>query len=158
MKVATPVIGCQRLSSPHTMSNRPAMHHRHAFLSIALLLHAMTACVGSSASSSSRPPPVPEPAPVPRIIDLEDGSYVELAPGLEPGFAHCCGDEQYQLNIECSEGLIRCYERKGKRWKQTYGRHCKSALDQQCYERTCARVCDAYRAIGSTRWSEVIGN
>ncbi len=127
---------------------------------IALFLCGTSACVGSSASPTP-PPPAPEAveiktSPTARVVKLEDGSYVEIGAGLESGFAHCCGDDQYKLEIECSDGLMRCYQKKRKRWKQTYGKHCKSSLDQQCYEKTCARVCEAYWELGPTRWDEVI--
>ncbi len=94
--------------------------------------------------------------PIPRLINLEDGSYVEIRPGIESGFAHCCGNDRHKIEIECSDGLMRCYRKTGKRWKQTYGRHCKAALDQECYEATCPRVCEAYWELGATRWGEVI--
>jgi hypothetical protein len=94
--------------------------------------------------------------PEARVIELEDGSYVEIRPGIESGFAHCCGDDKYRMEIECSDGLVRCYKRSGRRWKQTYGRFCKSFLDQQCYAQTCARVCEAYWELGPERWQEVI--
>lgn len=98
----------------------------------------------------------PTPPPQTRTVKLEDGSYVNVGPGIESGFAHCCGNDQYRMEIECSEGLLRCYQWTGGRWKQTYGKHCKSALDQQCYEQTCARVCEAYWDLGATRWQELM--
>ncbi len=146
--------GSRRGQSKETM-----MHSPRVYLTIALLLCGAAACRGASASPT--PPPVPEaveatPLPAPRVVKLEDGTYVEIRPGLESGFAHCCGDEQYRMEIECSDGLLRCYQQTGKRWKQTYGNHCESALDQQCYEQACTSVCDAYRELGPTRWREVI--
>lgn len=132
------------------------------YLLIALLVYGAGACSGSSASPTPTDPEVMETSttttttPKRRIVKLEDGSYVEIGPGLESGFAHCCGDDKFRIEIECSDGLIRCYQKKGKRWKQTYGRHCKSALDSQCYQQTCPRVCDAYWEIGPERWHEVI--
>jgi len=130
------------------------------YFAMALLLVGAVACVASPPPPSP-PPKAPEPAlatppAAPRIVQLEDGSYVELSAGVEPGFAHCCGDEHYQIEIECSDGLLRCYEKSGKRWKQTYGKHCKASLDQQCYEQTCVRVCEAYWELGPTLWQEVI--
>ncbi|MCP4447166.1 MAG: hypothetical protein GY811_17730 [Myxococcales bacterium] len=94
--------------------------------------------------------------PAPRVVKLENGSYVELRAGLESGFAHCCGDNQHRLDIECSDGLMRCYKWTGRRWDQTYGKHCKLALTQQCYEQACVRVCEAYWELGPTRWHETI--
>ena len=135
---------------------------RSSSLTLALLMMASGACSGSSASKPASSP-VPEAvettsSPAPREIKLDDGSYVELSAGIESGFAHCCGDDQYRMEIECSDGLLRCYRRTGQRWEQTYGKYCKAALDQQCYEQTCVRVCEAYWEVGATRWQEVMGN
>ncbi len=133
-----------------------------AYFATALLLLGIGACVASPPPPSP-PPKAPEPAlattrAAPRVVQLEDGSYVELSPGVEAGFVHCCGADQYRIEIECSDGLLRSYEKAGPRWKQTYGKHCKASLDQQCYERTCVRVCEAYWELGPTRWQEVIPN
>jgi len=95
-------------------------------------------------------------APAPRVIQLEDGTYVEIREGLQPGFAHCCGDDEHSLEIKCSEGLMRCYESMDGEWKQTYGKYCKSSLDSQCYDATCPRVCEAYWELGPTRWQTII--
>ena len=135
------------------------LQHRRACLMIALILSATGAC--SSSTSPSISPSLPEvvptaPAPSPRVVRLEDGSYVELSPGVESGFAHCCGDDQYQLEIECSDGLLRCYEQTSNGWEQTYGKYCKATLDTQCYEKTCTRVCEAYWELGETRWHEIM--
>lgn len=107
-------------------------------------------------SSESVKPETVESAPVTRVIKLENGSYVELLPGLETGFAHCCGDDQHKMEVECSDGLVRCYRLTGKRWEQTYGKHCKAALDTECYEKTCAQVCEAYWEVGPAAWKQVI--
>lgn len=134
--------------------------YRHGVWAMALLLCGATACSGSPASPPASAPAVAEsaspPLPAPRSIKLEDGSYVDIRPGLEAGFAYCCGDDDFRMEIECSDGLLRCYKRSGKRWKQTFGRHCKSSLNQQCYEQTCARVCEAYQELGPERWHDVI--
>lgn len=63
-----------------------------------------------------------------RAVTLEDGSYVEIIPGVEEGFYHCCGDANYKMEIDCSINQLRCYEGKRGRWKYTYGRVCKTAL------------------------------
>ena len=90
----------------------------------------------------------PTPAqPQPRTIILEDGTYVEIKAGNEPGFSHCCGDSEYMMEVDCSEMLMRCYERKRGRWKQTYGKHCKKTLGQECYLHTCHNVCEAISTL-----------
>ena len=107
----------------------------------AWLAVSVAGCASPRQPSPSAPPPVVEPAGEPatldRVIELEDGTYVEIVPGLETGFAHCCGDEHYMMEVECSEGLLRCYTSETGRWKQTYGKHCKHSLDSECYEKTC---------------------
>ncbi len=67
-------------------------------------------------------------------------SFVE--PGLEVGFTHCCGDVEYVMQVDCSDRLMRCYANESDGWQQTYGRSCKEALGQGCYERGCVSVCD----------------
>ncbi len=143
---------CNKLSTSVAPSGR-------SYLTIALLVCATGACVGATAppSATSDVDPVePTSSRGGRFVRLDEGSYVELRPGIEAGFAHCCGDDQLRLEIECSDGLVRCYRQAGDEWKQTYGKHCKRGLDQQCYEQTCARVCEAYWEIGPTRWHEII--
>lgn len=63
-------------------------------------------------------------------------------PGLEQGFIHCCGDVDYAMQVDCSDRLMRCYENDLSGWQQTYGRSCKEALGQGCYEQGCLSVCD----------------
>ncbi|MBL4636254.1 MAG: hypothetical protein JKY56_20505 [Kofleriaceae bacterium] len=144
------------------------VHSRYLCLTIGLLLCEMGACWSPTSASRSAPEPAEpaepaltaalpaESAESSRVIRLEDGSYVELRPGQETGFAYCCGEDLHKLEIDCSEGLVRCYRLSGKRWQQTYGKHCKSALDTQCYQQTCAKVCEAYWELGPTAWKEII--
>lgn len=87
-------------------------------------------------------------APRERIVKLENGSYLEIKPGTDPGFTHCCGDEGYMMEMDCSERLMRCYENRGTHWKQTYGKHCKRNLDQECYLQTCNAICEAIDSVG----------
>ena len=61
--------------------------------------------------------------------------------GLEPGFTHCCGDVDYVMQVDCSDRLMRCYSNEDHDWHQTYGRNCKEALGQGCYEQGCLSVC-----------------
>lgn len=63
-------------------------------------------------------------------------------PAATPGFAYCCGNQRFKLEIRCDERMMRCYERRAGQWTQTYGRHCKRALDTDCYLHACDRVCD----------------
>ena len=107
--------------------------------------------------SAATAPPKPTPGtgdrptspPGPRVIVLDDGTHVEIWPGVEPGFLHCCGDDQYILEIDCRQGVKRCYKpsRRGD-WRHTYGRECKHALSQTCYLESCDVVCEAYWAYG----------
>ncbi len=63
--------------------------------------------------------------------------------GLESGFTHCCGDVDYAMQVDCSDRLMRCYENDSAAgWQQTYGRNCKEALGQGCYEQGCLAVCE----------------
>tara|TARA_R110002096_G_scaffold436085_1_gene667095 strand:- start:12879 stop:13352 length:474 start_codon:yes stop_codon:yes gene_type:complete len=132
------------------------------YFAIAMVLLWTGGCIGSSPPAAV-PLPAASPAPAQavvapssRTVMLDDGSYVELRPGVEQGFAHCCGDENNRLEIECSDGLVRCYQHTGSRWEQTYGKHCKRSLNQQCYEQACARVCEAYWELGAARWDEAM--
>jgi hypothetical protein len=118
---------------------------------LAFLVVLGSACVVRTPPPPEPAPVAPEPEPTPRTVELEDGSYIQIAPGLEPGFTHCCGDSQYMMEIDCSERLMRCYQKGSAGWKQTYGKHCKSALGQGCYLHACNDVCDAYTAIGGPR-------
>ncbi len=131
---------------------------------IGLLVCSTGACWSPTSSAwQVAPEPTQTAVPAPtelvepsRVITLENGSYVELRPGLETGFAYCCGEGQYKMEIDCSEGLVRCYRLTGGRWQQTYGQHCKSTLDTQRYEQACAKVCEAYWELGPTTWKEII--
>lgn len=149
-------------------SHRLSCQRAYFAIAIAMVFLWAGGCIGSSPPAAAPPPlpalqsapaPAPEqavPAPTSRTVMLDDGSYVELRPGVEQGFAHCCGDENIRLEIECSDGLVRCYQQIGNRWEQTYGKHCKRSLDQQCYEQACARVCEAYWELGAARWDEAM--
>jgi hypothetical protein len=61
----------------------------------------------------------------------------------EPGFLFCCGGARFKLEIDCDQRLMRCYEKRGQGWAQTFGRHCKRALAPDCYLHTCDARCDA---------------
>lgn len=81
---------------------------------------------------------------------------MEIRSGLEAGFAHCCGADNFMMEIDCSEGLLRCYYNDTHHWKQTFGRYCKKALSEECYSQACTNVCDAYREVDASMWNEVI--
>jgi hypothetical protein len=111
----------------------------------ALLAAAALAVVACSSHPGVRTPPPPPPGPEP-----EPSWLAEVAPSAEPaaaispveaGFTHCCGSEQYRIEIECGEMLKRCYENKGGIWRQTYGRHCKEQLGEACYLERCDAKC-----------------
>ena len=60
----------------------------------------------------------------------------------ERGFTHCCGSEQYKLEIDCGDMIMRCYRRGSEgRWHYTYGRLCRKHLDDGCYPAGCDDVC-----------------
>lgn len=73
---------------------------------------------------------------------------MEVRRGTDPGFTHCCGNSNYMMEMDCNERLMRCYAHKGSKWRQTYGKHCKRALDQVCYLATCNVVCEAIASVG----------
>jgi len=88
------------------------------------------------------PPPGAEPSPTWAAASVPAAAEpaVVMAP-VEAGFTHCCGSERYRIEIECGEMLKRCYENKGGRWRQTYGRHCKETLGEACYLEDCDSKC-----------------
>jgi hypothetical protein len=100
-----------------------------------------TSC-GSSATTPAQPaaaaaqeePAISSPAqPVP---------VEPLVAPVESGFAHCCGNADFRLQIRCSDRLMRCYENGARGdWKQTYGRHCKRERTEACYLEGCLDTC-----------------
>lgn len=124
-------------------------------LGLALLLVLLSTCVVQTTPAPPQPQPqvitAPQPDPTPRVIKLEDGSYLEIRPGMQPGFTHCCGDSAYMMQIDCSDRLMRCYESKRGHWKQTYGKYCKHALAEECYLQTCNLVCEAISSVADPR-------
>jgi hypothetical protein len=111
---------------------------------IALLL---ATALGCAARSTPPPPAEPESGPVavtvePMVVSWRDepARAAEHAPS-EPGFTFCCGDGRYKLEIDCSDMLKRCYERRDGGWAATYGRHCKTSLGEACYLDDCDARC-----------------
>jgi hypothetical protein len=110
-----------------------------------LIAAACTAHITTGSEPASRPPPPPTPAaPAPgQAVAVAPQAHAQhFAEAAEPGFSHCCGNDEFQLDIECGERLARCYERDGdESWRQTYGRHCKEQLGTSCYLHGCADKC-----------------
>ena len=115
----------------------------------ALFLLLLSACVVQPTPAQVQPQVATPQQPTPRIIRLEAGTYLEIRPGMEPGFTHCCGNSDYMIQMDCSDQLMRCYESNDGHWKQTYGKYCKHALRRECYLVTCSLVCEAI----SLEWS-----
>jgi len=87
------------------------------------------------------PPPGAEPSPTWAAASVPAAEPAVVMAPVEAGFTHCCGSERYRIEIECGEMLKRCYENKGGRWRQTYGRHCKETLGEACYLEDCDSKC-----------------
>lgn len=109
-----------------------------AWVALAVLGPALAACPAQTAPPPAAPPPaptpMPEPAPAPAPAPV-------LPSAVEPGFTHCCGNDQFRIEIECGQMVKRCYESKQGGWKQTYGRHCLKSLGQDCYLSECDSRC-----------------
>ena len=102
----------------------------------------LLACPSQQAARQPAPPPS-GPEPTPDWLSQPEPAVqqaVVMSP-VETGFTHCCGSERYRIEIECGEMLKRCYENKGGRWRQTYGRHCKETLGEACYLEDCDSKC-----------------
>jgi hypothetical protein len=121
---------------------------------VAALLVALVGCGGRSAEPAP-PEPAPAvaavepPAPVvavavdPLLVSWRDPDPARasaMGPS-QPGFSFCCGDGRLKIEIACADMLKRCYERRGSRWRATYGRHCKRALGEDCYLQDCDARC-----------------
>lgn len=107
----------------------------------------LVAACGGTATDTTTPPPAPEPSAEPEPIDTTPAMQSRLdAPQEDPvesGFNHCCGNSEFRLQIRCEDRLMRCYERNRRgRWNQTYGRHCKRELTDNCYLEGCSPSCD----------------
>ena len=119
-----------------------------AFVPLLVCACALQSAPGPSPASADSQAVTTEPVPKERIVKLEDGTYLKVKRGTEPGFMHCCGDESYMMEMNCSDRLMRCYAHRGNRWKQTYGKQCKRALSQECYLETCSALCEAVSSVG----------
>lgn len=125
---------------------------RRAALGLALGL-----TIGCARPAAEPPPPAaPPPAPVepsePRVVEvtvdpmvttwreLDQAKLSAMGPS-QPGFVFCCGDGNLKIEIACDDMIKRCYEKRGARWRATYGRHCKSALGEACYLEECEARC-----------------
>jgi hypothetical protein len=108
-----------------------------------LIAAACTAHITTGSEPAARPPPPPTPAaPAPGQAVAVAPQAQYFAEAAEPGFRHCCGNDEFQLDIECGERLARCYERDDDAsWRQTYGRHCKEQLGASCYLHGCLDKC-----------------
>ena len=76
---------------------------------------------------------------------VESRSMEPVAPESpsQTGFLNCCGNKKFKLAMDCKQRLMRCYENRGGRWIQTFGRHCKRALGSDCYLHACDERCDS---------------
>ena len=109
-----------------------------AWVALALLGPALAACPAQTAPPPPAPPPAPEPEPEP---PPPPAPAPVLPAAVEPGFTHCCGNDQFRIEIDCNQMVKRCYESKKGEWKQTYGRHCLKSLGQDCYLSECDSRC-----------------
>jgi hypothetical protein len=102
----------------------------------------LLACPSQRAAGPPAPPPSgPEPSPDWLAESVPAAEPAVAMDPVEAGFTHCCGSERYRIEIECGEMLKRCYEKKGSTWRQTYGRHCKEELGEDCYLQDCDAKC-----------------
>lgn len=110
-----------------------------AWVVLALLGPALAAC---PAQTAPPPPAAPPPAPVPEPEPTPAPAPAPVLPAaVEAGFTHCCGNDEYRIEIDCGGMVKRCYQSKHGDWKQTYGRHCLKALGQDCYLAECDSRC-----------------
>jgi hypothetical protein len=113
---------------------------------VALAAIGVGGCTPTPAAAPPAPPtravaPPPPAAPPPEVAaprTLDSGEGMGPSP---PGFTFCCGRGSYKIEIDCREMLKRCYERRGRRWQATYGRHCKRVLGESCYLDQCSERC-----------------
>jgi hypothetical protein len=97
--------------------------------------------------AACEPRPLP---PYPREPKQRMHARVEVDPmvttqsnlATADGFTYCCGNNNFKMEIQCDDGIKRCFENTQAGWEQTYGRHCKRTLGETCYLTTCERVCD----------------
>lgn len=100
-------------------------------------------CTTRAPVADPQPAPPPPQAAAPEPAAAEPPVAFVATAAVEPGFVHCCGTLDIKMEVECGDRLKRCYVREDGEWKQTYGRHCKSALGSACYLHMCDDACDA---------------
>lgn len=128
------------------VGNQP-VGHSHG-LALALLVLGL-ACGGHASPPSPQAEVASDDSQLSsRTITLEDGVYLDIRPGIEDGFTHCCGNAEYVMEMDCSDRLLRCYKRSGDSWKQTFGKHCRNALGEECYLQQCNTICEAIESVG----------
>ena len=101
--------------------------------------------VGLACVVAPAPPPAPATAARPPVASAP-APYLGHGQGrpraTEVGFTHCCGSEQYKLEIDCGEMVMRCYRRSTDgHWRFTYGRLCHEHLGDSCYPSGCEDAC-----------------
>ncbi len=114
-------------------------------IALVLMLASIVSCGGAAAPAPEPVAPASDPAPPPAVSQSEVAPRAPAAaftPSVERGFAHCCGNDSFRLEIRCQDRLMRCYEQdRFGHWKQTYGRHCKRELTEACYLSGCWTSC-----------------
>jgi hypothetical protein len=109
-----------------------------AWVVLALLGPVLAACPAQTAPTPQPPPPAPAPEPEPAPAPAPAAA---LPQAVESGFTHCCGNDQFRIEIDCRGMMKRCYESRRGEWKQTYGRHCLKSLGEDCYLSECDSRC-----------------
>jgi hypothetical protein len=115
-------------------------------LAATVLVTVIAACAGSAATPAqpeATDPPATTVAATPTpATEVTAVALMSFRHPVESGFAPCCGNDSFRLDIRCRDRLMRCYEQNDvSGWKQTYGRHCKRALTEACYLDGCSNSC-----------------